>query len=128
MKIMMSIVWFLLSTAYQKLTAMCIQLNLHVADLLFWYLSHHLTWHCSSISEDLHNFPRNMQHFSAKLFMLLFLNNFRQATCRNSNKKNFAVICCKIHANLRKSWQILNSIWCQMMAWLQKMWICLIFI
>ena len=30
-----------------------IQLNLHETDLLFQYLSHHLTWHCSSISEDL---------------------------------------------------------------------------
>ena len=39
-----------------------VQLNLHETDLLFWYLSHHLTWQCSSISEDLHRFARNLQH------------------------------------------------------------------
>ena len=33
-----------------------VQLNLHETDLSFRYLSHHLTWHCSSISEDLHKF------------------------------------------------------------------------
>ena len=43
-----------------------IQHNLHETDLLFRYLSHHLTWHCSSISEDL-------QHLLTKLFLLLFL-------------------------------------------------------
>jgi hypothetical protein len=31
-----------------------LQLNFHETDLLFGYLSHHLTWHCSSISENLH--------------------------------------------------------------------------
>ena len=35
-----------------------VQLNLHETDLLFRYLSHHLTWHCSSISEDLHRFAQ----------------------------------------------------------------------
>ena len=45
-----------------------LQLNLYETDLLFWYLSHHLKWHCSSISEDLHGFARNLQHFSAKKF------------------------------------------------------------
>ena len=59
-----------------------LQLNLHETDLLFCYLSHHLTWHLSSISEDLHRFARRLQHLSAKLFLLLFLNNFRHATCK----------------------------------------------
>ena len=35
-----------------------LQLNLHETDLLFRYLSHHLTWHCSSMYEDLHIFER----------------------------------------------------------------------
>ena len=72
----------------------CLQLNLHETDLLFRYLSHHLTWHCSSISEDLHRFARNLQHMNAKLFLLLFLNNFKRATPspRNNNKNNFAFI------------------------------------
>ena len=39
-----------------------VQLNLHETNLLFQYLSHHLTWHCSSISKDLHRFARNLQH------------------------------------------------------------------
>ena len=30
-----------------------VQLNLHETDLLFQYLSHHLTWQCSRISDDL---------------------------------------------------------------------------
>ena len=33
-----------------------IQLNIHETDLSNQYLSHHLTWHCSSIYEDLHGF------------------------------------------------------------------------
>ena len=45
-----------------------IQLNLHETDLLFRYLSHHLTWQCSSISENLDRFARNLQHNNAKLF------------------------------------------------------------
>ena len=51
-----------------------IQLNLHETDLLFRYLSHHLTWHCSSISENLQRFARNLLHKNAKLFLLLFSN------------------------------------------------------
>ena len=70
-----------------------VQLNLHVTDLLFRYLSHHLTWHCFSISKDLHRFARNLQHMSTKLFLLLFLNNFSRATHKNNNKSNFALIC-----------------------------------
>ena len=37
-----------------------IQLIVHENDLLFRYLSHHLTWQFSSISEDLHRFARNL--------------------------------------------------------------------
>ena len=37
-----------------------LQLNLYETDLLFRYLSHHLTWHCSSIYEDLHRFERKI--------------------------------------------------------------------
>ena len=32
-----------------------LQLNSHETDLLFRYLSHHLTWCCSNIYEDLHS-------------------------------------------------------------------------
>ena len=35
-------------------TLLIVKLHLHETDLLFRYLCHHLTWHCSSISEDLH--------------------------------------------------------------------------
>ena len=55
--------------------------------LVFWYLSYHLTWHCSSISEDLYRFARNLQHLSTKLFLLLFPNNFRPATCKIVQKQ-----------------------------------------
>ena len=53
---------YALALAYQSL-----QLNLHETDLLFRYLSHHLTWHCSSI-EDLHRFARfgSLVEFSSK--------------------------------------------------------------
>ena len=85
-----------------------LQLNLHETDLLFWYLSHHLTWHCFSISEDLHRFARNLQHMNIKLFLLLFLNNFKCATPRNNNKNNFAFIFYKFLANLFKFSEILE--------------------
>ena len=74
-----------------------VQLNLHVTDLLFRYLSHHLTWHCFSISKDLHRFARNLQHMNKKLFLLLFLNNFKRETPRNNNKNNFLQICVNFH-------------------------------
>ena len=50
-----------------------LQLNLHETNLSFQYLSNHLTWHCPTISEDLHRFARNLQHLLAKMFLLLFL-------------------------------------------------------
>ena len=68
-------------------------LQLNLLDLLFRYLRNHLTQHCSSISEDLHRFARNLQYMNAKL--LFFLNNFLQASPKNNNRNNFAVICCK---------------------------------
>ena len=86
-----------------------VQLNLHETDLLFWYLSHHLTWHCSSISEDVYRFARHLLHMNIKLFLLLFLNNFKCATPRNNNKNNFAFIFCKFLANLFKFSEILEQ-------------------
>ena len=77
-------------------------LNLHETDLLFRYLSHHLTWHCSSISEDLHRFARNLQHMNAKLFLLLFLGVASLKLFRINNKNNFAFIYCKFLVNLCK--------------------------
>jgi hypothetical protein len=38
-------------------------------------------------TEDLHRFSRNVQHLSAKLFLLLFLNNFRCANCKIVQKQ-----------------------------------------
>ena len=43
---------------YDKEERPSLQLNLHETNLLFQYLSHHLTWHCSSIYEDLHRFAQ----------------------------------------------------------------------
>ena len=59
-----------------------IKSTVHEIDLLFRYLNHHLAWHCSSISEDLDKFARSFQHLSAKLFLLLLLNNFEHAACK----------------------------------------------
>ena len=41
-----------------------------------------MTSYSFRIYEDLHRCTRNLQHLSAKLFLLLFLNNFRHATCK----------------------------------------------
>ena len=86
-----------------------VQLNLHETDLLFWYLSHHLTWHCSSISEDLHRFARNLQHLLAKLFLLLFLNNFTTETITKTILRSYAANFLQICANLQKSWNNMMS-------------------
>ena len=60
--------------------------------LIYYFDTSASIWHFSSISEDLHRFARNLQHLSAKLFLLLFLNNF-------------VLICCKSScANLHKYW------------------------
>ena len=45
-----------------------------------------MSWHCSSISEDLHRFAKNLQHMNAKLFLLLFLNNFKSVTPKTITK------------------------------------------
>ena len=55
-----------------------IKSTVHEIDLLFRYLNHHLTWHCSSISEDLHRFQQICTDVITKLFLLLFLNSFRR--------------------------------------------------
>ena len=91
-----------------------VQLNLHETDLLFWYLSHHLTWHCSSISDNLHRFARNLQHINTNLFLLLLLNNLKRATPGNNNKNNFTFIFCRFLANLCKFSEILeyDVKWC----------------
>ena len=64
-----------------------VQLNLHEIDLLFRYLNHHLTWHCSSISEDLHWFARNLQHWNAKLFFVIVSEQYAphmlQISCKS---------------------------------------------
>ena len=89
-----------------------LQLKLHETDLLFWYLSHHLTLHCSSISEDLQRFARNLQHSSEKLSLFCFwiiLGVQLAKLFRNKNKINFLFICCKFLGNLWKSSDILKQ-------------------
>ena len=92
-----------------------LQLNLHVTDLSFQYLSHHLTWHYSSTSYSLNRFVRNLQHMSPKFFfycfwtllqvarLKLFRNN--KKTILRSNAANFL----QIWANLQKSWNNMMS-------------------
>ena len=74
-----------------------------VESVAYQVLSHHLTWHCSRIYEDLQRFTRNLQHMSAELCLLLFLNNLWCATCKNNNKHNSVLISCKLLVNLCKS-------------------------
>ena len=88
---------FLLVIRFFYVLLCLVQLNLNETNLLFRYLSHHLTWHCSSISGDLHRFARNLQHLSVKLRIA------RLKLFRNNNKNNFALIWCKFLANLCKS-------------------------
>ena len=76
-----------LSTSYKVTKATClayVQLNEYETDPYFLELSHHLTSYCFEISEDLHRFARNLQHLLTKLFLLLFLNNFRRQTIRKT--------------------------------------------
>ena len=73
------------------------------------YISPQLAWHCFSISEDLHRFARNLQHMNAKLFSLLFLNNFKRVTPWSKNKNNFGFIYCKFLANLCKFQKYWNN-------------------
>ena len=61
-------------------------------------------------SEDLHRFAWNLQHLLAKLFLLLFLNNFTTKTITKTilwaNAANFLQIC----VNLQKYWSNVMSI------------------
>ena len=98
-----------------------LQLNLYQTDLLFWYLSHHLTWHCSSISEDLLN-------FAAYERKIVFAVISEQSKAHNNNRNNFALICCKFLANLCKFSEILLQ--CHVKLWVNYRTngsICLIF-
>ena len=52
-----------------------LQLNLHETDLLFRYLCHHLTWHCSSNYEDLHRFERKSVQIFKKFFNSILSND-----------------------------------------------------
>ena len=72
-----------------------IQLNIHETNLIFQYLSHYLTWHCSSISEDLHRFARNLKHLLAKLF--LFCSKTIVKSIFQANAANFLQICVNLH-------------------------------
>ena len=62
-------------------------------------LSHHLTWHCSSINKDLHRCDHKT----------VFVIVARLKLFRNDNKNNFVSKCCKFLANLCKSAEILNN-------------------
>ena len=57
-------------------------------------------------------FARNLQQFNAKLFLLLFLNNFRR-----KNFQSFSLICCKFLSNLSKS----SNSWNNVMSMLENM-------
>ena len=69
-----------------KISVKRVQLNLHENDLLFWYFSYYLTWHCSSISEDLHSNDHNLV-----------------------TKNNFVIRFVQICTNLQKSWNNMMS-------------------
>ena len=69
-----------------------VQLNLHETDLLFRYLSHHLTWHCLLI----YGFP--------PFFPVLVCCDHKIVLhwYENQNKNNLVIM-------LRKSWEILGN-------------------
>ena len=75
-----------------------IQLNLYETDLLFRYLSHDLTWHCSSIYEKLHRFAQ-----------IWAQNCFCYCCSETITNKILSSYLWKICANL-------HDLWCQMMA------------
>ena len=80
---------------------------------IFYILSHHLTWHCSSISEDLHRFTRNLQHLLTKLFLLLFLWYNCSETIK---KKQFCQKIPQISCKLVQIFRNTGTMPCQMMA------------
>ena len=47
-----------------------LQLNLQETDLSFWYLSHHLTWHCFNISEDLQEICKKFARHEHKIVIV----------------------------------------------------------
>ena len=59
----------------------------------FDYLSHHLTWHCFSISEDLHRFE----------ILLLFLNNVTAEKITKAILCSYGANFLQIYANLQIS-------------------------
>ena len=65
-----------------------------------------------SISEDLHRFAKNLQHLNAKLFLLLFLNNFKHATPRNNNQ----TILCSYAANFLQICVRFQNYWTNAMS------------
>ena len=67
-----------------------LQLNLHETDLLFRYLSHHLTWHCLLIS----GFFPVLVCCDHKIVLHWY---------ENQNKNNLVIM-------LRKSWEILGNL------------------
>ena len=77
--------------------------------LIYYFDTWAIIWHCSSISEDLHRFARNLQHLSAKLFLLLFLNNFTTETLTKTIFRSYAANFLEICANLQKSWNNMMS-------------------
>ena len=76
--------------------------------LIYYFDTCAIIWHgIFPVFQDLHIFARNLQHLSAKLFLLLFLKQNCAETIHNKN--NFALICCKFLANLQKSWNSMMS-------------------
>ena len=55
-------------------------------------LSHHLTWHCSSINKDLHRCDHKT----------VFVIVARLKLFRNDNKNNFVIISVQVCANVQK--------------------------
>ena len=79
-----------------------LQLNLHETDLLFWYLSHHLTWHCLLISV---------------FIPVLVCCDHKIVVHWYQNKNNLVIM-------LRKSWEIVRNqltILCQIVANISKL-------
>ena len=86
------------------------QLNLHETDLLFRYLSHHLTWHCFSISEDLHRFAA----FACK-FVCCYC--FCGKIVQKQQQKQFCLHMLQISCKSVKSSEILEQ--CHVKLWLK---------
>ena len=68
-----------------------------------------MTWHCSSIPEDLHRFARNLQHLLTEMFLLLFLNNFTTETITKTIFRAIAANFLQICVNLQNYWNNVMS-------------------